>query len=498
MKHTVSPLLNPHRWLPLLPPLVAVLLCIVTVFVYAASFWQNDPIAYPPEIPLEDYDPYVQQFDALQKGQWHIDVEPSDELQKLGNPYDPAVRGDIEYEYDVAYYNGNYYSYFGTAPIFTVMFPYYWLTGDLPHPLTIQLVFMLMFAVFMPLTVYLLGRRLFPAVSPAWLAVIAFAATVSSLQMLFARGDSAFYYVAATSGMAFLAAFAFFLFNGVFAERGRTRNVSFLLAGAAFALCLHSRVTTAFSALFFLIPTMVFGITLQKKNGRIPWKTVLGELSCLACFAVVGVVLALWLNSVRFGHPLEFGTRYQLTVADPSAYRLNIREFGYALYYYVMAPLGIDSETGALALQYGEFDSLGRFLYVDAHFGLLVIPFLWLALLTPIVAVLKKEHRGFGIAALSAFVGTAVMAWVDFCLGGVIFRYLCDLSATVAVLASLCACWIVEKLRLLRRPWKRYGGYALLGAFLLLSLWKTARLMAVDNFNLWEMSPDSLFFKWFR
>ncbi len=498
MKHPVSPLLKTDTLRRLLPPLAAVLACILVTIVYVASFWQGAALAYPLEYSVDEYDPYVQQFDALQKGQWHIDCAPSDELMQLENPYDPAQRENVEFLYDLAYYDGAYYSYFGTVPIFTVMYPYYWLTGDLPHPLVVQTVFLLLFAVCMPLAVYTLGKRLFASVPPSWLSVIAFSATVSSLQLLQGRGDGAFYYIASTSGMAFLALFVLLLFQGVFAERGRARGVWFLLAGAAFALCLHSRVMTAFSALFFLVPTILFGIVLKKENGKIPWKTVLGELGCLACFAVIGVALALWLNHIRFGHPLEFGTRYQLTVTDTSTYRLNFRELSYALYHYFMAPLGTNQDTGFLDMQYGEIGKLGRFLYVDAHFGLLVIPFLWLMLLIPVTAAVKTKNRAFGVTALSTFFGTFVMAWMDFCLGGVIFRYLCDLSVTVAVLAALGACWVIETVHACRRPFWRYGGYAAFGIFLLFSLWKTARLMAVDNYNLWSMSPDSLFFQLFR
>ena len=40
-------------------------------------------VAYPLEGYIENYNPYVQQFDAFQKGQLHIDVEPEQELLEL-------------------------------------------------------------------------------------------------------------------------------------------------------------------------------------------------------------------------------------------------------------------------------------------------------------------------------------------------------------------------------------------------------------------------------
>ena len=51
---------------------------------------------------MKSYNPYVQQFDAFQKGQLHIDVEPEQELLELANPYDPAQRQGIYYLWDRA------------------------------------------------------------------------------------------------------------------------------------------------------------------------------------------------------------------------------------------------------------------------------------------------------------------------------------------------------------------------------------------------------------
>ena len=103
MKRAVSPLLQPNRWLERLWPLLAVVLCIVTVVTYVGSFGIGEAIAYPLEKPVADCDPYVQQFDALQKGQWHLDHEPADALVQLENPYDPDQREGIPYLYDRAY-----------------------------------------------------------------------------------------------------------------------------------------------------------------------------------------------------------------------------------------------------------------------------------------------------------------------------------------------------------------------------------------------------------
>ena len=90
-----------------------------------------------------------------------------------------------------------------------------------------------------------------------------------------------------------------------------------------------------------------------------------------------------------------------------------------------------------------------------------------------------------------------MMAWLDFCLGGVIFRYLCDLSAMLAVLAALGAFWLIERADTARCRWWRWGGYAVIALGLVWSLWRTGRVLAVHDRNLIDMVPTSLFARWF-
>lgn len=115
-------------------------------------------VAYPLEGYIENYNPYVQQFDAFQKGQLHIDVEPEQELLELANPYDPAQRQGIYYLWDRALYNGKYYSYFGVTPILTVYYPFYLVTHSLPSETTVKMIYSLMTALFLPLAVFELAK----------------------------------------------------------------------------------------------------------------------------------------------------------------------------------------------------------------------------------------------------------------------------------------------------------------------------------------------------
>ena len=100
-------------------------------------------VKYPLESSIDSYSLLVKQFDAFQKGQFWLDTDLSEEdlnkLAEMENPYDnsSAALQLGEYMYyrvvwDHAYYDGKLYSYFGVAPILTVYYPYYLITGKLP------------------------------------------------------------------------------------------------------------------------------------------------------------------------------------------------------------------------------------------------------------------------------------------------------------------------------------------------------------------------------
>lgn len=472
---------------------ITVILCIFTVFVYNNTFKTGEDIEYPLEQSVDSYDPYVQQFDAFMKGQLYIDYAPDEKLAELENPYDRAQREDVTYLWDRSYYDGRYYSYFGTTPVFTVIYPYYFLTGKIPAASTIQLIFMLMFAVFFPLLIMVLGKKLSKRITPVMLSLIAYTAFVSSLQMLMARGRSAFYYIAATSAMAFLAMFAFLFFKGIFSERFKSRCIYFLFAGLAFALCFHSRINVAFGAVFFIIPMLVFGIILKKRKLR---ERII-ELCSLAFFVIIGFVLSFIYNYLRFGDIFEFGASYQLTVADVSTYKLDIKEIGYAIYCYFIAPLKDSIITDSLVFTNTKIAAVDRYLYIDKYFGIFAVPFMLASLTLPFVLIDKSKNFAYRVTMISSFVGMFIMAWVDFCMGGVIFRYLCDISVIMAVISAVCMfSWMDKILSIENATYKRILNYLVIFV-LVIALYRTFQIMAVEDGNLFKMNYDSIFYKLF-
>ena len=474
------------------PTWIAIALCVSTMFIYWMSYMDIDSIQYPLNKVLSSYDPYVQQFDAFNKGQLHIDWEVDEKLMELDNPYDPESREGLEYLWDRALYDGKYYSYFGVTPIVTVMYPFYLVSGVLPGPLLIQFVYIGIFSIVFPKLMMLLVNRYGEKVSSAYKVLITYVTYLASLNLLYGRGNSPFYYIACTSAIAFLTLFSYLFFKGVFSKNYKKRCVYFLVAGLMYALCVHSRINTAFMGVFFIVPVIVSKLIVEKDS----WKNKLIQLGCLSFFVVVGFAIAFAYNVARFDNPLEFGTKYQITVADVSEYEMDISEIDDAIYYYYKAPI-VENSEGKLKLRADERGDLGRYLYVSGYFGLHMIPFMMFGMFAVVSVLDKSKTMTYRITILSTAIGGVVVAWIDFCMGGVIYRYLSDFSTEVAVCAALVVLYIIEKSYMLKNEKIAKVLRLFLVGVMVLSVYKIFKILTIDSLNLLEIRETSLVGKMF-
>lgn len=432
----------------------AALLCLacVMIAVLLSSLLcpYREEIPYPFDKHMGAYNPYEQQFDAFMKGQLHIDLAPDKALAELENPYDPYQREGIYYLWDRAYYDGKYFSYFGVAPILTVYYPYYFINGALPADDTVSTIFAVMTALFFSMAALklwaMLGRK-----TPAWLVWLLTVGALTSTQIfLVMRGATRFYYIATVSGMAFLSAFAWLFLCGISgtfcleAREGREekpwmRPLIFALAGVAYGLCFLSRFNMALTAAFVILPMLWFCIVKENKGGKYEYrkiKKIAVELVALALPVAVAIAVQLAMNYARFDSLFEFGTTYQLTVSDVSKNKLRLGDLGYAIFHYFLQPLTFTEDFPLASLFYTALDSYGHFVYVDTGMGLFAIPFSWLLFASVFVFADKRKSVALKAALGSLLFGMIFVAWLDFCLGGVIFRYTCDITL-LSALASL-------------------------------------------------------------
>ena len=248
--------------------------------------------------------------------------------------------------------------------------------------------------------------------------------------------------------MAYLAAFLFFMITAVNAKGKILRPCLFGLAGLSYAMLFLARLNMALLAAFIVVPVVIFCIILRRHaldvtdlstNTKEPFSfkkralPVIIDLACLGFFVVIALIFTFWYNNARFGSPFEFGTRYQLTISDVSKNKLSLGVLPEAIYHYFLQPLGISSQFPHFSFLYSKLGTYGSYVYVDANFGLFTIPLMSALLLTIPLIKSKKKTAFAKVLSISLLLGCLVVSWMNFCLGGVIFRYTSDMALLCAL-----------------------------------------------------------------
>ena len=410
---------------------LAALLC---VFISLSPISAAESVEYPKnQAELEGAGPYVEQFDAFRKGQLELDLPVSPELAGMDNPYDTKERARlrVDYFWDRAYYDGNYYSYFGIAPIICVYYPYYALTGQLPNNVSVCMIL----AVFAAITLSLAFREFliyFGARPRLPLALLALISLAFGCGIYAAQSYADVYHYPVLSAMGFNFGVFFCVLRARRTKSDIKASVLLALASLSFVLSVMSRPTAAL-ACAAVAPALFVRIFGQDSPGTLGKK--LAMLSPAALIAVVGAAVVMSMNYLRFGSVLDFGANYQLTVSDVSKNTIELRLLPAALRHYILqAPEKIASfpyiKPSYLTLEYG------RYVYVERIIGLLYFPSCIGLLLFP---VLSREKKGSFERYTSFACGILIILFVifiDFCRAGVNMRYLYDILPLALLLGT--------------------------------------------------------------
>lgn len=403
----------------------------VSVYIFHTLFKAGSP--YPFEKNLTGYNAYEQLFDALMKHQLNIDVEPARELTEMLNPYDSTARDEAGFYYlwDRAYYNGNYYCYFGIAPVLLVYFPFYFITKTVPSAHTVCFI---MSAVTVPVIAALTvkAQKLFLKKVNLPLLLLS-VMTVEFGSLVFTVQSSAdMYYTAVQSGILFL---ALFLLTTLWAYEEKTaarKSVSFFLSAVSLVLLVLSRPNLA---LFGAMAVPIYLNVLFCKEFSLKQKAA--QVLSFAVPLCIGGVFVMWYNFARFGSAFEFGSSYQLTVHDVREYSLSLSLLIPTFYYYFTK---LPTFTGIFPFIDMDFVNIIKktgyegYVYVTSTVGAFSLPVnLMIAASGPMMLFQKnKVKSGF---VLTGAVCVFAVAFTDMCLGGVNIRYLADIMLVLTLLS---------------------------------------------------------------
>lgn len=355
------------------------------------------------------------------------------------NPYDTIALGvdGIAFNMDYAYYNGNYYMYFGIIPELLFYYPYYMLTGN---DLGNTQVICILFALFV-IGTFALSHSLsfkYAKSMPYYYRLLATAGTVLMANYVYLCARPDIYNIPIMGAVAFtmlgLGCFRWAL--NLNDRPGRLDVIirkCMIFAGslsmAAVAGCRPQLLLLSGIAVIWFLFEDGFG-SRRLLSSKTIVDTVIFALPYIGIAAVV-----CWYNYARFGNILDFGATYSLTTNDMNHRGFNLERLFRGLYSFLLQPPNITTEFPFLRTTDLKCSYMGRYMIEYTLGGILASNGFMLSLLIMIVTGLKKMDKS--LQALIIYLVTAglIIAAFDVNGAGVLYRYTCDCALPLSIAA---------------------------------------------------------------
>ncbi len=406
---------------------------------YNSGSWDGHSIVNTYQVGGDNAQQYAELAKAMAHGQLYLDVEPPEWLVDMDNPYDKGARDELQkttgesYLFDVAFYDGRYYVYFGVLPVLLFYLPFYLLTGS-SFPTAIGvLIACIMFTLGITALMDRFARYHFKRVSLGLFLLLQMPLVACSGILYLAKFPT-FYSLPISMALAFTVWGLYFWMRGR-AEKNAGR---WYLAGS---LCMALVVPCRPQFLIFSL--LAFPLFWRRfiTERHILTKRGAREFACLmAPYFVVAAGVMLY-NRARFGSFTDFGANYNLTVNDMTQRGMNAGRLLPALFaYFLQTP----TTTGVFPwLQPTTFDTtyLGQTIKEVTFGGIFVcLPILWvIAFAKPVLAYRFKVRSTHTVACvvLTMLLSGLVVACLDAQMAGILQRYTADFSILMLVPAVL-------------------------------------------------------------
>ena len=244
---------------------------------------------------------YNQLMEGFRTGHLYLKKEVPPGLTQLSDPYDPAANAPyLSTLYDLSYYKGKLYLYFGVTPALLLYWPVAALTGRHLYDEQAVAIFCSIGFLASVSVLLMLWRRYFSTVS-LWVVVSGALALglATGVTMLLPRSEVNEVAISCGYMLTMLTVGAILC-----ALRGTERKCWWLAAASlAHGLAIGARPTLLFGTVILFVPVV------QAWRERRPFWAPL--MAAIAPITLIGLGLMLY-NTLRFDNPLEFGLRYQL------------------------------------------------------------------------------------------------------------------------------------------------------------------------------------------
>ncbi|MEC4184573.1 cytochrome C oxidase Cbb3 [Adlercreutzia sp. R21] len=413
---------------------------------YNYGSWDGTSLVNTFEVGGDNAQQYAELARSMAEGKLYLEEEPPQWLQDMSDPYDKGARDELQketgekYLFDVAYYDGRYYVYFGVVPVLLFYLPFYLLTG-----------------------------ANFPTAIGVLIMAIAFVLGATALLDRFAR----YHFRAVSLGVYLLLQIPLVACSGIlYLVKFPTFYSLPIMCGLAFSVwglyCwTRSRLSSHRCAWLFagsLCMALVAGcrpqlLVLSLLAFPLFWRTYITERRLLtaagvrefACLAAPYVLVAAGImayNYARFGSLTDFGANYNLTVNDMTKRGMNVGRLAPAFFAYFLQP---PCMTGVFPfLQPAPFDTtyMGQTIKEVTFGGIFAcLPILWIIAFSRRILGMRARQRftrtimGVIVVLLASGV---IVALADAELAGILQRYYADFSF-MFLAAAMLLCFVVNE-----------------------------------------------------
>ena len=406
---------------------------------YNWGSWDGKSVANSFEVGGENAQQYAELAKAMTEGKLYLNEEPPEWLQNMDDPYDKGARDELQketgemYLFDVAYYEGNYYVYFGVIPVLLFYLPFFLLTGgNFPTAIGV-LIACIAFILGCSALLDRFARYHFKRVSLG-LYLLLQIPLVMCCGVLYLLKFPTFYSLPIMLGLAFSV-------WGLYCwMRGRTSKHPgrwYFLGSLCMALVVGCR--PQFVVLSFLAFPLFWRLFITEKHLFTP--RGMREFACLLAPYFIVAAGLLYYNYARFGSLLDFGANYNLTVNDMTKRGFVFGRLAPALFaYFIQTP----ATTGVFPfLQAAPFETtyMGQTIKEVTFGGIFVcLPLLWVLPFAKRILKMRFEQRstrtiaGVILVLLSAGI---LVALLDAQVAGILQRYFADFSIMFLMAAVL-------------------------------------------------------------
>lgn len=381
---------------------------------------------------------------SMLNGRLDLEKDPPESMSSLENPYDTAARQSAAPDalWDVAYYEGRYYVYFGLVPCLLFQLPFEALTGvgDLPPSLPmILLSWLLIWASFGCVKQAL--RRWFPRASAAvYLLTATGVAAGSQIWYLLLRPSV--YEYAILCGAAFV---MLGLWQWLTAANTPVQKRGRLLAHLALgSLCMALVAGCRPQMEVFAVLALPIFWRRYVSEKRLRSRAGAGEVLAFLLPVLMVAALLMWYNAARFGSPFDFGANYNLTSNDMTRRGFSIGRIAPAVITFLFGVPGFSTVFPYLSATKMSTNYMGLTITELFYGGAFVcLPLLWGLAVLPLARNRLKRRRDLQVVLYSILAAMLVLVVVDCEMAGVLYRYQSDWLSPLLLAGALA--WLLAE-----------------------------------------------------